>query len=77
MSASEVAVYERTPHHDGAVLLRRADEAAKVPGRTVAGLEEWTPVLVALASAAEDRSTAGAEFNQNVPSVQPPFNNAS
>lgn len=55
MSPEEVAAFEAEPHHRDAVELRRADEAAKVPGRAVPGLEEWKPRLEALAAAVRER----------------------
>lgn len=39
--AEEIDVFERAPHHDGAVALRRWDDLAKVPGRVVPGLEHY------------------------------------
>jgi predicted HD phosphohydrolase len=41
MSHDEMAVFERGPHFEDVVLLRRADESAKVEGLQVAGLGEW------------------------------------
>lgn len=37
--------FRSSPHFADAVTLRRADDAAKVPGRHVPGLEEWLPTL--------------------------------
>lgn len=45
MSRSEVEDFERRPYWREALLLRRADEAAKVAGRVVPGLEKWLPAL--------------------------------
>ena len=49
MSADEVRAFEAEPHAAAAVHLRRADEAAKVPGRDVPGLDAWLPALRAAA----------------------------
>ena len=43
-----LAVVEAEPEAGGAVLLRRADEAAKTPGRQVDGLETWLSALRAM-----------------------------
>lgn len=43
MSAEEVAAFEAEPRHQEAIVLRRADEAAKIAGREVPGLDEWRP----------------------------------
>jgi len=48
MSADERAAFEAEPEAGGAVLLRRADEAAKTPGRQVDGLETWLSALRAM-----------------------------
>lgn len=48
MPAGERAELEREPELDAALALRRADEAAKEPGRPVAGLDRWRPVIDAL-----------------------------
>lgn len=45
MSDHEVAAFRARPHHEDAVVLRRADEDAKTPGRPVPSLDEWIPVL--------------------------------
>jgi len=45
MSADEVARFETWPHWRDALLLRRADEAAKTVGRVVPGLDAWLPAL--------------------------------
>ncbi|MCC5952248.1 MAG: HD domain-containing protein [Acidimicrobiia bacterium] len=47
---AEVAAFEASPHAADAVALRHADEAAKVPGRRVAPLEDWAPLVVDLAN---------------------------
>lgn len=45
MSPMEAAEFERFAHWREALLLRRADEAAKQIGRLVPGLERWMPIL--------------------------------
>lgn len=45
MTAAEVAQLGTDPDLDAALELRRADEAAKQPGRSVPGLDHWRPVL--------------------------------
>jgi predicted HD phosphohydrolase len=45
MSREELADFTAGPHHDAAVQLRRADDAAKTPGREVPGLDHWVPLL--------------------------------
>lgn len=50
MTADEVAAFSANPHAYDAVLLRKADEAAKSPGRVVPGLDNWRPALRQLAS---------------------------
>ena len=44
-----VARFEAEPCAADALVLRRADEAAKVPGRPVPGLSTWRPVVELLA----------------------------
>ena len=41
MTSSEMSAFESSEHFDSLVRLRRADDAAKVPGRSVPGLDEW------------------------------------
>jgi predicted HD phosphohydrolase len=48
----EARGFEARPHSEDAVRLRRADEAAKVVGRAVEGIERWRPVLRRVAFAA-------------------------
>ena len=48
MSAGEVAAFAADPDAPLALVLRSADEAAKVPGLVVPTLETWRPVLEAL-----------------------------
>jgi predicted HD phosphohydrolase len=45
LSAAEAEVFSSSPHAADAVVLRRADDAAKVPGRSVPPLEHWVPLL--------------------------------
>jgi predicted HD phosphohydrolase len=49
MTPEEVAAFEAQPWWQDAVRLRRADEAAKVVGRTTRGLSDWLPKLRQLA----------------------------
>jgi len=44
------AKLEADPHLEAALTLRRADDAAKVPGIRTPGLEHWRPVLRAVAA---------------------------
>lgn len=41
----EARAFEALPHHSEAVLLRRWDDAAKVPGMKVPGLDEYRELL--------------------------------
>ncbi len=52
MSPDERTAFEAEPWHRDAVVLRRADEAAKTPGLRVPGLDRWLPVLEEVASLA-------------------------
>ncbi len=52
MSPHERAAFEAERWHRDAVELRRADEAAKVPGLRVPGLDHWVPVLEVIATRA-------------------------
>jgi predicted HD phosphohydrolase len=49
MSDAEVASFEASPYAADAVVLRRADDAAKVPGRKVPGLSVWLPLIAEVA----------------------------
>ncbi len=51
MSPEEVAAYEAEPHGMPSLDLRRADEAAKTPGRVVPDLDYWRPALQQFARA--------------------------
>ncbi|MCU0876828.1 MAG: HD domain-containing protein [Pirellulaceae bacterium] len=48
MSTGELEQFRASPHFSAAVLLRRWDEAAKVPGMLVAGIDEYSPDLQAV-----------------------------
>ena len=48
MSSAEVDVVERLPGLHAAVVLRRRDDGAKVPGRNVPGLEHYRELLVSM-----------------------------
>ena len=52
MDAEEIAAFEARPHFAEGCLLRIADEAAKVPGREVPGLETWVEALEQVAARA-------------------------
>ena len=45
MSSAEAAAFSRTPHFEGAVRLRRADEQAKDPAAAPTPLSSWLPTL--------------------------------
>ena len=45
LTLAEVAEFESRPFAADAVVLRRADDAAKVPGRVVPSLADWLPAL--------------------------------
>jgi predicted HD phosphohydrolase len=49
MIPEEVAEFASGPYASDAVVLRRADDAAKVPGRVVPPLADWLPLLRELA----------------------------
>ncbi|MDA8295306.1 MAG: HD domain-containing protein [Actinomycetota bacterium] len=49
MSTAELARFRAEPHGADACVLRRADEAAKQPGRAVPPLAHWVPLLDELA----------------------------
>lgn len=49
MSGAEAAAFSRSPHFEGAVRLRLADEQAKDPGASVSPLGSWQPTLNRLA----------------------------
>ncbi len=45
LNADELSSFSAGPYAAAAVALRRADDAAKVPGATVATLDSWVPML--------------------------------
>ncbi len=45
LAPDEVASFLASPHAADAIELRRADDAAKVPGRSVPPLAHWVPML--------------------------------
>jgi predicted HD phosphohydrolase len=49
MDEREVAAFATIDDLDAVLALRRADDDAKVPGRPVAGLDTWRPILEQLA----------------------------
>jgi predicted HD phosphohydrolase len=51
LAPEELAAFLSSPHAADAVSLRRADDAAKVPGRTVPPLAHWVPLLREVAGA--------------------------
>ncbi len=51
MAPNEVEDFEADPHSRDAATLRRADEAAKVIGRAVPGLDHWAPMVARVAAA--------------------------
>lgn len=51
MTPREVAEFEAGPYASDATLLRRADDAAKVPTRSVPALHVWIPLLRQIAAA--------------------------
>jgi predicted HD phosphohydrolase len=53
MDAAEQLAFENNHHFGDAVTLRRADDAAKVPGRSVPDLAYWEPILRSAAHNAE------------------------
>ncbi|SEP04054.1 HD domain-containing protein [Actinacidiphila rubida] len=55
MTADEVAAFETDPDFAAAVALRRGDDAGKIVGLTVPGLEHWRPVVARVAEAASAR----------------------
>lgn len=54
LTADELAAFRSQPDSAAAVVLRRADDAAKVPGRKVPGLDHWLPVLHEVATSRSD-----------------------
>ncbi len=60
LTPDEVAVFASSPYAEDAVHLRRADDAAKVPGRAVGALDRWVPVLRATAARQHAAGPAGS-----------------
>jgi predicted HD phosphohydrolase len=52
LSRSEIETFEREPEAATLLVLRRADDAAKVPGASTRPLSDWRPAVEALASPA-------------------------
>jgi predicted HD phosphohydrolase len=50
MDARECTSFERDPDHADLVMLRRADDEAKVRGRRVPGIDRWRPLVELVAS---------------------------
>jgi predicted HD phosphohydrolase len=46
LSPDDIAAFASSPHAADAVVLRRADDDAKVPGRSVPSLDTWLPALL-------------------------------
>jgi predicted HD phosphohydrolase len=57
MTPAERATFEAHPAAADAVRLRRADEAAKVPGAAVGGLDRWRPLLEAVSRRSHTEGT--------------------
>jgi predicted HD phosphohydrolase len=55
LTADELARLDHSHDLDALVTLRRADDAAKIPGADVAGLVSWLPVLRMVAGHLDDR----------------------
>jgi predicted HD phosphohydrolase len=55
LDAGARAAFTAAPGWPDALVLRRADEAAKVPGRPAGSLDDWRPALAAVARAAAGR----------------------
>lgn len=49
LDAAGIAAFDREPHAADALVLRRADDGAKVPGRDAGDLGRWLPVVAGLA----------------------------
>jgi predicted HD phosphohydrolase len=50
MGARECAAFEHDPDHTDLVMLRRADDDAKVRGKRVPGIDRWRPLVELVAS---------------------------
>jgi len=53
MTREEIAAFEQRPERADLVALRRADDAAKVRGKVVPGLDSWRSAVEGVASAEE------------------------
>ena len=53
MRGDEIVAFEQRPERDDLVVLRRADDAAKIRGKVVPGLDTWRAVVEGVASAEE------------------------
>jgi len=60
LSRSEIETFERNAEAATLLVLRRADDAAKVPGASTRPLLDWRPAVEALASAATARGRPAA-----------------
>jgi len=47
-TAAQAKAFERLPHAEAAIRLRRWDDHAKVPGRTNPPISEYEPLLLGL-----------------------------
>ena len=61
LGTDELASFLSSPYAADAVALRRADDAAKVPGAPVATLDAWVPVLRAVAARSGAVPPSGAQ----------------
>jgi predicted HD phosphohydrolase len=46
LGRAEAEAFRMSRHFEDALELRRADDAAKVPGRPVPGLDHWAPLVI-------------------------------
>ena len=53
MRGDEIVAFEQRPERDDLVVLRRADDAAKIRGKVVPGLDTWRAMVEGVASAEE------------------------
>lgn len=59
LAPPDIASFRSSSHAADAIELRRADDAAKVPGRQVPPLAHWVPMLRAAAAAAATAASPG------------------